>query len=84
MTFPLTHPDRRHSIRGVSSGEPQRRDLAARVLGSYKEMPGLCLRVEQAARLFGVGRRTCEVLLEDLVRAGQLRRTVDGQYARGG
>ena len=43
-------------------------------------MPGLSLRLEQAARLFGLRRQTCQVVLNDLVRQGQLRRATDGQF----
>jgi hypothetical protein len=74
--------DRRHAVRGTPDGEPPRLALIASILGSYREMPGLCLRVEQAARLFGLRRATCEIVLEDLVREGQLRRDADGQYLR--
>jgi hypothetical protein len=45
-------------------------------------MPGMTLRLEQAARLFGLRARTCEVVLGDLVRQRQLRRRPDGQYTR--
>ena len=65
------------------SGVPDSRESAATVLGSYREMPGLSLHISQAARLFGLHRPTCEKVLEDLVRAGELRRRPDGQYARG-
>jgi hypothetical protein len=71
--------DRRRDIRG-SSSEPPRSELVATILGSYREMPGLTLRIEQAARLFGLNPRTCEVVFEDLVRQGQLRRASDGQF----
>ena len=50
------------------------------IAGTYGEMPGLRLYLEQAARLFGLHRGTCQVVLEDLVRAGRLRRSNDGQY----
>jgi DNA-binding IclR family transcriptional regulator len=50
------------------------------ISGTYSEMPGLRLHLEQAARLFGLHRRTCQVVLEDLVRQGRLRRSSDGQY----
>jgi len=53
------------------------------ILGTFREMPGLCLHMNQAARLFGVGRGTCEVVLEDLVAQGKLRRASDGQFVRG-
>jgi hypothetical protein len=75
--------DRRHAVRGTRQGEPPRLALVASILGSYREMPGLSLRIEQAARLFGLQPRTCQVVLEDLVREGQLRRAADGQYLRG-
>jgi hypothetical protein len=43
-------------------------------------MPGLSLTSEQAARLFAVEPRTCDVVLDDLVSSGQLRRSTEGQY----
>jgi hypothetical protein len=53
------------------------------ILGTFREMPGLCLHMNQAARLFGLRRRTCEVVLEDLVAQGKLRRASDGQFVGG-
>jgi hypothetical protein len=50
------------------------------IVGAYREMPGLSLLLPQAARLFGVRPLTCQVVLDDLVSDGQLRRTPDGQY----
>ena len=52
------------------------------VLGTYREMPGLCLHLPQAARLFGVSVRTCQTVLDELVKTGQLHRMEDGQYRR--
>jgi hypothetical protein len=43
-------------------------------------MPGLSLHLNQAARLFGLRGTTCQIVLEDLVRRGSLRRGEDGQY----
>ena len=71
--------ERRRDKRGPD-GEPSRSQLTATILGSYREMPGLSLRLEQAARLFGLRKRTCQVVLDDLVREGQLRRATDGQF----
>lgn len=71
--------ERRGHRRGPD-GEPSRSQLVATILGSYREMPGLSLRLEQASRLFGIRARTCKVVLEDLVREGQLRRAPDGQF----
>jgi hypothetical protein len=47
---------------------------------SYREMPGLCLSVAQAARLFGLRESTCHIVLDDLVRARRLRLSANGQY----
>ena len=55
--------------------EPSRSELVARVLGSFREMPGLTVRVDEAARLLGLSEHTCYVLLEELVERGLLRRT---------
>jgi hypothetical protein len=55
--------------------------LKLTIVGTYQEMPGLCLKLPQAARLFGVSDRICHVVLEELVEAGRLRRMPDGQYA---
>jgi hypothetical protein len=71
--------DRRRQQRGAGA-EPMRAELVAMVLGTFREMPGLCLHLNQAARLFGVHPTTCEVLLDDLVALGRLRRAHDGQY----
>jgi len=50
------------------------------IVGAYREMPGLSLHLSQAARLFGVKPVTCQVVFDDLVEGGELRRTSDGQY----
>jgi hypothetical protein len=50
------------------------------ILGSYYEMPGLSLTLEQAARLFALPPRLCEMVLRDLVAGRRLRRSVTGQY----
>ena len=63
------------------TGEPTRQQLIARLVGTYKEMPGLRLRAEQAVRLFGVEATTCAAVLRDLVDDGFLRLTHDGQFA---
>ena len=50
------------------------------VTGTYREMPGLCLLLPDAARLFGLREGTCQVLLDYLVGQGRLRRGLDGRY----
>lgn len=65
------------------SVEPPRLDrLAQRVRAEYLEMPGLCLTLEQAQRLWSVDGRTCEALLKSLADARFLRRTERGLFVR--
>jgi hypothetical protein len=78
----LGAPDRRRVARGFPDSEPRRPDLVARVLGSYHEMPGLSLCLEDASRLFGLRLNTCRVVLDDLVRTRHLRLTPRGHYAQ--
>jgi hypothetical protein len=53
-----------------------------RVRGEFLEMPGLQLRVEQAQRLWGLDRSTCEELLASLVDAKFLSRRSGDIYCR--
>jgi DNA-binding response OmpR family regulator len=76
--------ERRRHRRGDVGGEPHRRSLQAMILGSYREMPGLSLSLQQAARLFGLRERTCRIVLDALVNDGVLRRSTDGQYVAPG
>ena len=76
----LHRPDRRSCVRGSINGEPHRRPLERMILGTYAEMPGLLLKLPQAARLFGLRQETCRVVLEDLTLRRMLRCTEDGQY----
>jgi hypothetical protein len=80
MQLGVITPDRRQIARGGPQGEPPRRDLVALILGTYKEMPGLILHLNQAARLFGLREITCRMVLDELVQQGHLRRASDGQY----
>jgi hypothetical protein len=72
--------DRRSGPRGTADGEPDRAHLVSMIVGTYREMPGLVLHLNQAARLFGLRQATCRIVLEDLVRDGSLRRAEDGQF----
>ena len=72
--------ERRRSVRGRPQGEPSRAELVKLILGTYAEMPGLTLRLQQAARLFGLRDTTCRLVLRDLVTDGRLRQGPDGQY----
>lgn len=83
MTQERTDVDRRQTARGTSHDDPARPHLVSMIVGAYREMPGLSLHLHQAARLFGVRPRTCQVVMDHLVSSGQLRRTADGQYKLG-
>jgi hypothetical protein len=72
--------ERRRHRRGEAGGEPERTSLQVMIAGTYREMPGLSLWLEEAARLFGLRERTCQVVLDQLVDEGLLRRGTDGQY----
>jgi len=47
--------------------------LVDRVLGEYREMPGLALTIEQARRLWGCDAVTCQRLVDVLVERHVLR-----------
>jgi DNA-binding response OmpR family regulator len=83
-TVDIQRSDRRRHRRGEAGAEPQRKLLDAMILGMFREMPGLSLHLHQAARLFGLREQTCRIVLDDLVRAGRLRRSADGQYITSG
>jgi hypothetical protein len=55
-----------------------------RVRGEYREMPGLILTTQQAARLLGLEPDLCGHVLATLVAEEFLIRTRDGRYARRG
>ena len=59
---------------------PARRALASRVLGEFREMPGLALTPAQAARLFGLPLDVAARILDGLVRDGRLSRASDGRF----
>jgi hypothetical protein len=73
--------DRRATIRPDADGQTPSQ-LVTAILGCYREMPGLCLRLDQAAKLFDLTPETCQVVLDDLVRAQHLRCDARGQYIR--
>ena len=56
--------------------------LVERVLGEYREMPGLALTVEQARRLWGCDAVTCQRLVDVLVERHVLRWSRDRRLIR--
>jgi hypothetical protein len=60
-----------------------RRDaIVRRIVAEFRDMPGLVLSVKQASRFLGVEPAACARILEDLMRAGLLRRDADQRYGR--
>ena len=64
------------------SPQPSQKDVLQRVRGEYMEMPGLRLTPEQAQRLWGLDRASCDALLGALVESKFLLRTRDGAFVR--
>ena len=56
--------------------------LVDRVLGEYREMPGLALTIEQARRLWGCDAVTCHRIVEFLVERHVLRWSRDRRLIR--
>ena len=57
-------------------------EAIVRVEGEYREMPGLSLTLPQAARLLGLDRSTCGLVLANLVERRVLKRALNGTYVR--
>ena len=57
-------------------------NLIQRVRAEFNEMPGLRLTPAQAARLLGLDDRSCERVINVLVRSAFLRWTPDGSVVR--
>ena len=67
---------------GFSTPDQAIRTLMERVQAEYAEMPGLCVTLSQAQRLWTVDRATCEEAFNRLIASGVLRRTSKGSFIR--
>jgi hypothetical protein len=56
--------------------------LVERARGEFLEMPGLCLTIPQAARLWGLDTDSCSRIIDALVDVSFLRWTSEGNVAR--
>lgn len=54
------------------------------IQAEYQEMPGLSLKKVQMQRLWGLDASLCEALVDALVSARVLRRTLSGNYIANG
>jgi hypothetical protein len=61
---------------------PAIRAALLRIAGEYREMPGLRLTLPQAARLLGVDRSTCELVMTTLIERKVLKRAPNGSFIR--
>jgi len=83
-SFPASDPPSwTTSISRVAS-TPERQSsndcVVRRIRADFLEMPGLCLTIEQAQRLWSVEPRACEALLNSLIDSRFLRRTDRGLF----
>jgi hypothetical protein len=53
-------------------------DARERIRSDYDEMPGLCVTLMQAQRLWSLDESTCVVALNDLMNEGYLRKAMVG------
>ena len=67
---------------GFSTPDQAIGTLMERVQAEYAEMPGLCVTLSQAQRLWTVDRATCEEALSRLISRGVLRKTSKGRFIR--
>ena len=58
--------------------------VARRVLGEFKEMPGMALTPRQASRFFGLSDDDCRKVIDVLVDGEYLQRTLAGKVTLGG
>ena len=53
-------------------------DARERIRSDFEEMPGLCVTLTQAQRLWSLDESTCVVALNDLMSEGYLRKAMVG------
>jgi hypothetical protein len=80
-SFPASDPPSwTGAISRVASASKVNDRLVGRIRAEFLEMPGLCLTMPQAQRLWCLEPRTCEALLNTLVDSRFLRRTDRGLF----
>jgi hypothetical protein len=67
----------------IERRDVKRRDaIVLRIVSEFRDMPGLVLSIKQASRFLGVEVSACARILEELRRAGVLRRDAGECYGR--
>jgi hypothetical protein len=56
--------------------------LLRRARGEFREMPGMRLTIDQAARLWSADRQTCQLVLDALVASHDLAIDENGRYRK--
>ena len=56
-------------------------EVERRIRAEFHELPGLCLTIEQAMRLWSLDRPTCQATLATLLRSGCIMRDDSGRFA---
>jgi len=83
-SFPASDPPSWTSaivrVASPSDGEQSHDGLVRRIRAEFLEMPGLCLTIEQAQRLWSLEPRTCRAVLKSLIDSRFLRRTDRGLF----
>ena len=80
-SFPASDPPSwTGAIACLAPTERYHRQLLDRIRAEYIEMPGLCLTLEQAQRLWSLEAPQCEVLLNSLLASRFLRRNDRGLF----
>jgi hypothetical protein len=82
LPFQRRVPNRSDSQKSQASTDPAVARWVQTLRGEFLEVPGLLLTRDQVQRLWGLDGKTCDVVLEALVREGFLRRTEQGGFAR--
>jgi hypothetical protein len=75
--MPLTN-----ALFDIGTRADAKQELTRRVRAEYAEMPGLCLTLSQAQRLWAADRQTCEAVFRALMAHGFLRTTTQGRFVR--
>jgi len=78
----MVTPDFPHPSDDNGCPEDSIAGLLVLICAEYDEMPGLRLTLAQVCRLFGIDPRTAETVMQRLVDAGVLTRTVTGAFMR--
>lgn len=73
-------PENGQVVMATNTGARGEERLLKRIRSEFHEMPGLCLTVRQAARLWNLDPLTSEAALQMLVAEGYLAQTEDGRF----